>query len=160
MEHPYFGSLPDASDGLLWEGWVDLAGRVVSVDMTCDGPVTRARLDAASAFPSALPRFDAAARAALVLDFGKQEAVHLFMEHHFSVLPAAAIESLFAASRASSITPEQLISRLVLKRVGLYPADDAHTAVFDYALDGDVTNYLLVVYFAAGGEVASVEMES
>jgi hypothetical protein len=34
------------------------------------------------------------------------------------------------------------------------------TAVSGYTLDGDVTNYLLIVSFTAGGEVASIEMES
>jgi hypothetical protein len=44
--------------------------------------------------------------------------------------------------------------------VGLYPADETRTAVFDYTLDGDVTDYLVVVCFGADGEVASVDMES
>jgi hypothetical protein len=160
VKHAYFGSLPTAADGLHWEGQVDLAGRLVSVDLSSDGPVTSAQLDAAAAFPTALSRFDMASRAALSGDSQGQEMVLLYMEHHLSELPPATIKSLFGSTPASAITTELFASRLVLQRVGLYPADEARTAVFDYSLDGDVTNYLLVVAFDAGGEVTSVEMES
>ena len=160
MEHPYFGSLPDASDDLRWERRVDLAGRAIPLDMTSYVPVTRAQLDAASAFPSALPRFDATARGALTDESEGRETVDLYMEHHLSVLPAATVESLFATTSASSITRELFLSRLVLKRVGLNPADEARTAVFDYTLDGGVTDYLVVVTFDARGEITCIDMES
>ncbi len=67
---------------------------------------------------------------------------------------------MFGKTAVSSITRELFLSRLVLKRVGLRPADDDRTAVFDYTLEGDVTDYAVVVTFDARGEVACIDMES
>jgi hypothetical protein len=45
-------------------------------------------------------------------------------------------------------------------RIGLHPADELRTAVFDYSLDPTVTNDALAVSFDASGKVTSIEMES
>jgi hypothetical protein len=159
MEHAYFGRL-ETSDELMWEDTANLAGREVELEMTGDTEVTPAQLDAAATFVRGLARFDATSREALLREQGDGSAVRLYIDHHLSELPAPVLQALFATTRASEITPALFLSRMVLQRVELYPADETRTAVFDYTLDQDATNYLLVVSFDAAGEVTSVEMES
>lgn len=45
-----------------------------------------------------------------------------------------------------------------LQRIGLYP--DRGTAVFDYSIAPEITQYLLVVTFDRRGKVTGVSMES
>jgi hypothetical protein len=159
MEHKYFGRLSETTGGGLgWKGSVDLAGRPTLVDMSADTEVTQAQLDGAANFVRDLARFDTSARAAL-LDESREGATRLYIDHHLSGLPALTLQSLFGRE-ASAIAPAPFLSRMVLKRVGLYPGDESRTAVFDYMLDQNVTDYLLAVSFEAGGAIVSVDMES
>jgi hypothetical protein len=160
MEHAYFGSLSDTSGELRWERTADLGGREVQLEMTSDTEVTPSQLDAAATFARGLAQFDAASREALVREQGDGSAVRLYIDHHLSQLPAQVLQSLFATTRASEITPVLFLARMVLQRVGLYPGDEARTAVFDYTLDEDATNYLVAVSFGADGEITAIGMES
>jgi hypothetical protein len=159
VEHDYFGPLSETPGGLGWSGTVDLAGRPTHVEMSADSEVTQAQLDGAASFVREVVQFDSTARAAL-LDESREGATRLYINHHLSELPARTLQSLFGNTEASAIAPALFLSRMVLKRVGLYPGDESRTAVFDYMLDQDVTDYLLAVSFEADGEIVSVEMES
>jgi hypothetical protein len=128
--------------------------------MTSDTEVTAAQLDAAATFVRGLALFDATSREALLREQGDGSAVRLYIDHHLSELPAPVLQSLFATTRASEIMPALFLTRMVLERVGLYPADETRTAVFDYTLDQDATNYLVAVSFDAEGVVTSIDMES
>jgi hypothetical protein len=49
---------------------------------------------------------------------------------------------------------------LQLKRIGLYPGAEGYVAVFDYTIDQEATDYILVVEFDADGEVYGISMDS
>jgi hypothetical protein len=160
MEHAYFGSLSEISGEARWERAADLVGRVVQLEMTCETHVTPTQLDVAATFARGLVDFDAASRAALWREQGDGSAVRLYIDHHLSELRGQTLQALFATTRASEITSALFLSRMVLQRVALHPGDETRTALFEYTLDQDATNYLLVVSFDAAGEVTSIEVES
>ncbi len=127
--------------------------------MSAETEVNRAQLDSVANFIRHITQFDAAARVAL-LDESREGATRLYIDHHLSVMPARALQTLFGNVQTQAFAPAQFLSRMVVKRVGLYPGDQSRTAVFDYMLNQDVTNYLLVVSFDMDGEIVSVEMDS
>ena len=49
---------------------------------------------------------------------------------------------------------------LHLNRIGFYPHDAQHYAVFDYTLGEEYTDYLLVVVLNDAGEIEYITMES
>ncbi len=125
--------------------------------MWCAENVTNAELDAVVPFVQEVVKFDASARAALSI--ANSESVTLYVEHHLEVLDDAAIASVFGLRDRASLSRVDVLSKLQLVGIGLYPANDA-VAIFDYCLSFDVTNYLLAVRFTAAGTVDAIDMES
>jgi hypothetical protein len=57
---------------------------------------------------------------------------------------------------------DRFLSKLYLRRIGLYPQEAVECAILDYAMgDGDeITNYLIVAKFDGLGRLAQIVMES
>ena len=155
MEHSYFGVAP-------WNRTrtVDVGGRPVSADLSCDEQVTSAQLDVVATFVQQPTRFDFLAREAMALNPDPTYSTRLYVEHHLAELSEDELQRLFGTTARSELSPERVLSSLQPVRIGLYPADEHQTAVFDYSLDPTVTNYVLAVSFNALGKVTSIEMES
>jgi hypothetical protein len=159
MEHEYFGTL-DVTSGVNWDGHVHMNGRSVPVDMTSDFPPSPGQLDAAASVLRHASRFDATARAAITVDRADDGAVTLYIDHHLSVLPPDALSAALGTTNPAAISRTQFLERMFLRGIGLYPDSPRSLAVFDYTLEGRVTDYVLCVSFDAAGAVTSVEMES
>jgi hypothetical protein len=159
MNHPYFGTI-DPTKGGDWSGDVQVGGRSVPVDMTRNGPTAPSLLDAAAAFARDASRFDKIAREALVSDSADDSSVVQYVDHHLTVLKPDALNAAFGTSAAADISRAQFLDRMILKWIGLYPESPTELAVFDYTLDGHVTDYVLCVSFDANGAVTGVDMES
>jgi len=119
-----------------------LKGRRVPVDITSDHVVTSAQRSVAAIFTRDAAHFDGVARAAIAAD---HDNVTLYVEHHVAELHLEA---------------PQVLEKLVLARIGLYPQRPSRLAVFDYTLDGNVTQYVLAVAFDKAGSVVAIDMES
>jgi hypothetical protein len=59
-----------------------------------------------------------------------------------------------------SIVVDDVLARLLLKRVGSYPAKSGGSATFDYTISADKTQYVLTVQLDESGDVLGIEMES
>jgi hypothetical protein len=155
MEHSYFGATP-------WNRTHTIAvgGRQVSADLNCDEQVTSAQLDVVARFVQQPTKFDVLAREAMAVNPDPTYSTLLYVEHHLAELSKDDLQRLFGTTARSELSQERVLSCLQLVRIGLYPADEHQTAVFDYSLDPTVTNYVLAVSFEASGKVTSIEMES
>ncbi|MFB6454556.1 DUF2004 domain-containing protein [Chitinophaga sp. Hz27] len=81
------------------------------------------------------------------LDFHKEEALEE-MQDALNVDPTADDLNL------------QLIAKLKLARVGLYPNNANFFAIFDYTFGKDFTNYVLVLITDAAGNIQEITVES
>jgi len=54
----------------------------------------------------------------------------------------------------------QMLQKVHLKRIGLYPEEPESFGTFDYTINDDLTQYLIVVRFDNQGNITSLEMES
>ena len=121
---------------------IDLNGRRVQVFVGDDEDPAPA-----AAFVRKASGYDAAARAALAADYGREDSdVVLYIEHHASELGLPDDDSWLAT--------------LVLRGINLYPGDMSRMAVFDYTLPDEATQYVLAVAFDDAGSVVSIDMES
>ena len=154
IKHPYFGTL-DQGNGLHWRGTAVCSGRSVPVDMISAAPRSAAEVDAMFAFIRDIARFDEIARQRLQ---PADEAVALYVEHHLAELSSEDLMAAFGTSNRSQLTMAGFLRQLELRRVGLYPASG--TAVFDYGLNGAITQYVLAVTLGQDGSVHDVSMES
>jgi hypothetical protein len=146
--HEVFGAVEcdSASELNVWESQGDLAGRRIELDMSFDGAVPPvAELDALARYVTDLAVFDETARAAMRADLAEEEsAVRDYLEHH------------------DFVDEDAFLAELRLSRVGLYAGQETGEcqAVFDYTIDTQETQYLVVVKFDDEAAVFEICMES
>jgi hypothetical protein len=164
MTHPVFGRVTaDPVEGLYWHKTLRLADRDVAVDLTIDDPaeVTMELLDSAAQLVSRLAHFDALARARLRESHEEDSTseVALYVKHHLQELSAETLLRIFEKPR-ESIGADDVLARLLLKRVGSYPAKSGGSATFDYTIGAEESQYVLAVQLDESGAVVGIAMES
>lgn len=155
MKHAYFGTAPCE-----WTRTIVVRDHQVSSDLNCTGDVTAAQLDAVAPFVQKASDFDARARAAMATVGEDDGAVGQYFEHHVAELSDDEFLRIFRTKVRSEVSRAQMLAGIQLVRIGLYPAAEHATAVFDYSIDVTATNYILAVSFDALGDVSSIAMES
>lgn len=137
------------------------AGRIVTVDINFEESICDdERFDAVRKFLNKLQDVVTVARRSIRQEYAKGDEVARFMRLHLDELDEDEIEDLTKNAHASQSTEEQLISALLLTRVGFYPDDEKHFAVLDFSFGEAISNYLLAVNFNSGMNLESVVMES
>jgi hypothetical protein len=147
IQHPVFGTVhPDPEVGS-WECDAEftLDGVPIDVSLWPEDDLTVAALDRLARFVTDLPGYDRRARAAIRDDYdsGDEDSpVGYYLAGH----PVPGIDAL--------------LLRLRLVAIGLHPDDPEETAVFDFAVDPEASQYLLAVKFDAKGRFNTVDLES
>ena len=155
LQHKVFGDLEFDPEHELneWESEIPWASGVINVDLTFDGAAMDKRtLDRLARYVVDLPAFDQKARSAMRAGIDEEDsAVRDYLEHHREELDGLDAQG-----------DEAMLAALRLVRVGLYTAVDLseHEAVFDYSIDPERTQYLVVVNFDEDGNVDEICMES
>lgn len=161
--HPFFGTIDPATSDCC-DTTVAVSGRTVTVDLTFDDPdQDEGALDGLPRTSAALEELDRLARDAIVRDAQSGEndsAGALYITHHYSEFGADEFERLFGLASPDLANALEMLARLVLVRIGLYPEQQDRQVLFDYSIDSDATNYLICVAFDSGGQLVSVDMES
>jgi hypothetical protein len=131
-----------------WESRFPWAGGLIDVDLSFDGTaMDESTLDRLARYVADLAAFDRKARAAMRANADEEGSiVRDYLEFHLEELGI-----------------DVPVTALRLVRVGLYTAVDdlsEHEAVFDYSIDPEETQYLVVVKFDESGSVDEICMES
>jgi hypothetical protein len=164
FEVPVVGEIdfPRGTGGY-WQFELPMRGGDVEVDINAgDETFTKAMLEEVKVFISDALRFDEIARDVFRADHAEKPegAVGTYLSHHAEELGEKDLLRIFGIADPDDLDIEQLLDALRLKRIGLYPGSDGNRAVFDYTIDEEATDYLLVVEFDAEGEVAALSLES
>jgi hypothetical protein len=152
-----------SNDENYWEFSLPRANRSIEVDFNLDeGEMTNSRFNSVKKFVEQSDAFESAARKAIEADFASDpdNASAMYLSHHAEELSAEERLKYFGSKDASTLTVQHLLRSLHLQRIGLYPDSEDYVAVFDFSLDPEATQYILVVEFDAAGEVVGVSMES
>lgn len=146
-----------------WPLEFDYAGHPVKFDFNVERTtLTQNAVDTVARFLTDLATYDEVARAAIrnEHDRGSEYSVKLYVDHHLEEFDATELRQCFGTDDRQSIDAGLFLSKLRLRRIGLYPDDADERAVFDYTISEDLTDYLIVVRFDARGQVVAVETES
>ncbi len=153
---------PGGTDGY-WQFALPMRGGEVPVDINVDGDVfTKAMLEEIKVFIADAVRFDEISRDALKQEHTEKPegTVSTYLSHHAEELSEKELVKIFGVEDPDDLTIDHLIDALQLKRIGLYPGADDLTAVFDYTIDEEATDYILAVEFDRDGEVFGISMDS
>jgi hypothetical protein len=93
------------------------------------------------------------------LDFKNGDEVNEFINFHLEELSEEELKGLFTNANSNLSKEEQFLSVIRLKRISLYPEEEIF-AIFDFSIDDEVSQYLLVVKVNAQIELDHITMES
>jgi len=169
IEHDYFGVVDSTSSGgLYWDDTLEVGDQFVELVLTADDEdlVSQASLDLAAAMAQGLEAFDGRAREALVAQLSeRQSATTTFIDRQVDSRGEDLQTLLDLMVDNSGDIAIDVLKSLQLLRVAIHPeaaqsgissGDDAF-ATFDYAIDPDESDELLIVSFGADGDVIDVE---
>jgi len=149
--------------GGYWQFDLPMRGGDVPVDINVGSDAfTKDMLAEIAVFISDAARFDEIARDALKAEFtDKPEGtVGTYLSHHAEELGEKDLLRIFGIEDPDDLDINHLLEALQLKRIGLYPGSDGYSAVFDYTIDEDATDYILVVEFDSDEELYGISMDS
>jgi hypothetical protein len=152
-----------AGTGGHWQFALPMRGGDVPVDINADGDtLTKGMLAEIGMFISDAARFDEIARDAFQAEFIEKPegTVGTYLSHHAEELGGKDLLRIFGIEDPDDLDIHHLLDALRLERIGLYPGAEGYVAVFDYTIDEEATDYILVVEFDGDGEVYGVSMDS
>ena len=164
VEHDYFGVVDSTSSGgLYWDDTIEVGDQVVELVLTAEDEdlVSASALDLAAAMAQGLEAFDGRARDALVAQLSeRQSATTTFIDRQVDSRGEDLQTLLDLMVDNSGDIAIDVLKSLQLLRVVIHPeytqGDDAF-ATFDYAIDPDESDELLVVSFGSDGDVIDVD---
>ncbi len=107
-----------------------------------------------------LPTFIDKSKEILIADYYKGGAVKEYIEHHLEVMEKAELEQLLKNTDKEEETEKQLLSIMKVVRIGFYPDEDSHYAVFDFSIGTDETDYRITIRYNNTENFDSLEFVS
>jgi hypothetical protein len=171
ITHPILGKVEFArEEDAYWETRIEFSGRAIEVDINIDGTTDDPHvLDSVTQFVGDPAKFDRLARAAMQHD----EVVRDYMDHHLERSTYQDIDAWLRLTRCFgednaraaeldklTVDLDRFLSKLYLRRIGLYPQQPEECVVFNYTIGDDITNYLIVARFDSLCELTEISMES
>lgn len=160
---PCFGQLDTENLEEYYDTVIRYNNSEVSIDLNfCDTRVDPGRLEIAKKFIKQIGDFDLKNKQYIEQDYRDEDAdtVREYVAHHLEELGDDELDALIDPSNKKLNKEEQLVKRLSLVRMGLYPDSDDQFAIFDYSIGPDITQYLVVLFTDEFGNLDYITMES
>lgn len=93
-------------------------------------------------------------------DFEEGKDVNEYIEFHFEELFEDELKDLLKNADKSLTLKEQFLSLINLKRIGFYPEEKDEFVIFDFVIDKEISQYLLVVKLNDQLQLDHITMES
>jgi hypothetical protein len=160
---PFFGSVDTDSVDEYYDIEINFQGRQVQLDLNFESnKIDVKRLEKVKTFIANLDQYDANNKNAIEQDYQDEDCdtTKTYVEWHLKELDEEDLSALINFDD-TSISPEiQLLKKLHLVRLGLYPDSEEKFAVFDYSINKDITDDLVVVFTDENGTLDHMTMES
>jgi hypothetical protein len=158
---PPFGDLETEALDSYYDVDIDFEGRTIQLDLNFEeDTIETKRLDMVKDFIARLSEFNKKNLVSIHEDFDDGDTVKEYIEHHLEELTKEDLAALIDNNNKKVSQDLQLLGRLQLVRVGLYPGSDEQFATFDYSIGQELTNYLVVLFTNEKGELDYMTMES
>ncbi|RYU75315.1 DUF2004 domain-containing protein [Hymenobacter persicinus] len=160
---PYFGQIETDNLDEYYDASVEISGNEISIDLNFENTATDvSELNKISNFISCIEKYDIINRGYIENDYqdADGDTVKFYVEHHLEELAPEDLEELIDLAAARSEQEKQLLLRLKLVRVGLYPNGENSFAVFDYSIGEELTDDLIVINTDEKGVLEHMTIES
>ena len=160
---PYFGILDSSALDEYYDVETDFSNTTIQIDLNFDNKtIELKRLEIAKHFLENIRIHDLNNRKYIQNDYDDEDGdtVRTYIENHLEEIGTDDLARLVGANTKTSDHSKQLVKKLQLVRLGLYPGSVAQFAVFDYSIGKDLTNYLVVITTDENGNLDYITMES
>ena len=143
-----------------YETELTVNGRHIEVDLNFDeDSIDVSKLERINEWLSDVAKLDELGLAAVQADFKSGGTVREYIEHHLEELDADDLKELLKRAKGAT-KEEKMLSVIKLKRIGFYPQTEERFFNLDYTIEGDLTDYLVVLDFTEDGKLHYITTES
>ena len=160
---PHFGEIDTSNLEEYYDADIEFKGNDVSIDLNFDDKsIDTKHLDKVKKIIKDLATYDKQNTKYIEQDYKDEDAdtVRTYIEHHLDEIDEEELLEVIDLSDKNDKKEIQLMKALHLVRVGFYPHNEDYFVTFDYSLDRDLTNYLVVINTDANGKLVYMTMES
>ncbi|MFP3833066.1 DUF2004 domain-containing protein [Chryseobacterium sp. SIMBA_028] len=160
---PYFGQLSTDNVEEYYDVNIDFNGNEIQVDLNFESKNTdAAKLDQVKNYLENIETNNKLAKSYLLEDYHNEEGdtVKFYLEHHLEEVEQDELSTLINFDDVTVEPEQQLLTKLELVRIGLYPDNEEGFAILDYSIGKEITNYLVVINTDQNGQLDYMAMES
>ena len=160
---PHFGKLPTENLEEYYYVDIDFNGNEVQIDLNFeDKTIDTSTMDKVKNFIGNIDKFDKLNKTYILNDYSDEDrdTIKFYLEHNLEELSEDEISTLINFEDISTEPEQQLLTKLKLVRVGLYPHQEDNFATFDYTIGRELTDYLVVIKTDENGQLDYMTLES
>ncbi|UKB83383.1 DUF2004 domain-containing protein [Chryseobacterium sp. MEBOG06] len=160
---PHFGQLSTENLEEYYDVYVDFNGNEIQIDLNFENEkIDAVKLDKVKNYLENIEKFDTLNKTHILHDYNDEEGdtVKYYLEHHLEEIEQDELSTLINFDDLTTEPQDQLLTKLELVRIGLYPHSEDHFAILDYSIGKEITDYLVVINTDENGELDYMAMES
>ncbi len=160
---PHFGPLDPHDLEEYYDTDIPFNDKSIQIDLNFEhGNINIKRLETVKSFIENIRIYDLNNKGYINNDYNDEDGdtVREYIGHHLDELGKLELAALTDQGSKPADYEKQLLKKLHLIRVGIYPDSEAQFAIFDYSLGTEFTNYLVVINTDENGNLDYMTMES
>lgn len=160
---PYFGQISTDSIEEYYDVNIDFHGREIQIDLNFESENTHEeKLNQIKNYLENIEAYNKLAQNYILEDYHNEEGdtVKFYVEHHLEEVEEDELSTLINFDDSTVEPEQQLLTKLELVRIGLYPDNEEGFAILDYSIGKEITNYLVVINTDQNGQLDYMAMES
>lgn len=160
---PHFGKLATENLEEYYDVNIELDGNEIQIDLNFDSKtIDTITMDKVKNFIENIEKYDKLNKTYILNDYNDEDGdtVKSYLEHHLEEVEKEELSSLINFDDKTTEPELQLLKKLKLIRIGLYPDNEDNFAIFDYSIGEEITNYLVVINTDEQGQLDYMTMES
>ncbi len=142
---------------------IELDGNEIQIDLNFENKtIDTITMDKVKKFIENIEKCDKLNKTYILNDYNDEDGdtVRSYLEHHLEEVEKEELSNLINFDDKTTEPELQLLKKLKLVRVGLYPDNEDNFAIFDYSIGEEITNYLVVINIDENGQLDYMTMES
>lgn len=160
---PHFGPLDPASLDEYYDTEIGFNGVRIQIDLNFGNKtIDPDRLETVKGFIDNIRIHDINNKKYIDKDYNDDDGdtVKSYLQHHLGELGENELSALIDFNSKSTEHEKQLLKKLHLVRVGIYPEGEDQFAIFDYSIGQKITDYLVVIATDENGNPDYMTLES
>lgn len=160
---PYFGQISTDNIEEYYDVNIDFNGREIQIDLNFESETTNGeKLNQIKNYLENIEVYNRLAKNYILEDYHNEEGdtIKFYVEHHLEEVEEDELSTIINFDDSTVEPEQQLLTKLELVRIGLYPDNEEGFAILDYSIGKEITNYLVVINTDQNGQLDYMAMES